>query len=261
MCDLWKNTLNDPIPSGVLVRQLDHALSRLPQAEIIKLYNNGNFFDRKAIPPSDYPGIIERLLPYKRVILENHPRLCGRACVEFSHQIPGTLELALGLESIHPEVYPRLNKKLSPEIFRRAGAYLRSQDIELRAFILLNPPFLTDPGENLLWTLKTLQFAFDCGSSCCSIIPTRPGNGIMELLREQGHYIAPSLDALEEVFDRALELKQGRVFVDTWDLAFLSRCPDCFEARKLRLERMNILQEVLARIPCSYLNHHEGKPT
>ena len=106
MCDLWKNTLTGRTPAGAILNQIDYALLRLPKADVIKLYNSGNFFDQKAVPPEDYPGIIERLKSYSRVIVENHPKLCNDACVAFSKQLDGQLEVAMGLETIHPEVLP-----------------------------------------------------------------------------------------------------------------------------------------------------------
>lgn len=256
MCDLWKNTLKDPTPPGAIVKQINYALNKLPSADVIKLYNNGNFFDQKAIPPSDYPGIIDQLCTYKRIIVENHPRLCGQACIEFNEKLNGRLEVAMGLETIHPDVLPRLNKQLTPEDFKVAAAFLGSHGIHMRAFILLNPPFLTGEEENIEWTLKTLQFAFDCGVGCCSIIPTRPGNGMMEALQKLGNYVPPSLNTLETVFEKALDLKQGRVFVDTWDVDFLSYCNRCFEERKNRLEKMNLSQQFQQRIACSCHSSH-----
>lgn len=257
MCDLWKNTLKGSTPLGAILKQIDYALERLPEADIIKLYNNGNFFDTKAIPPSDYPGIIDRLQSYKRVIVENHPKLCGDNCVLFSQKLNGKLEVAMGLETIHPDVLPKLNKQLSPEDFKAAAVFLGSHEIDMRAFILLNPPFLTSEKENINWTLKTVQFAFDCGVGTCSIIPTRPGNGMIEALQEQGNYVPPTLNALEEVFEKSLNLRQGRVFVDSWDIDFLTDCPHCFAARKNRLNQMNLRQKYYQPIACSCHNNHE----
>jgi radical SAM enzyme (TIGR01210 family) len=251
MCDLWKNTLTGPTPEGAILKQIDYALATLPKADVIKLYNGSNFFDQKAVPPADYPGIIERLRPYSRVIVENHPKLCGEASLEFNDRLNGVLEIAMGLETIHPDVLPRLNKQMTAEDFKQAAAFLTKHKIDVRAFILLNPPYLTNREENIQWTFNTVQFAFESGAGCCSIIPTRQGNGIMELLYEQGHYIPPSLDMLEEAFENSLRLQQGRVFVDTWDIGFLSNCPICFEARKRRLETMNSDQKFHQRIACS----------
>lgn len=251
MCDLWKNTLKGPTPPGAILKQINYALDKLPKADVIKLYNNGNFFDQKAIPLSDYPGIIDRLHSYRRVIVENHPKLCGQACLEFNEKLSGKLEIAMGLETIHPEILPKLNKQLTPEDFKKAVTFLETHEIQMRAFILLNPPFLTDEKENIEWTLKTVKFAFDCGVGCCSIIPTRPGNGMMEALQKLGHYVPPSLNVLEAVFENALDLKQGRVFVDTWDIALLSYCNQCFNKRKHRLVEMNLSQKNRQRIACS----------
>jgi len=251
MCDLWKNTLTGPTPTGAILKQINYALERLPHADVVKLYNNGNFFDPKAVPVADHKGIIERLQSYSRVVVENHPKLCGDNVLQFKDQLNAKLEVAMGLESVHPDVLPRLNKQLTPEDFAQAASFLRNNNIDVRAFILLNPPYLTDHRENIEWVIRAVQFAFDSGTQTCSIIATRPGNGIMDKLQQKGDYKAPSLAALEEVFERSLLLKQGRVFVDTWDIGFLSKCPECFQSRKERLEAMNLNQQIYPSISCN----------
>src|SRR5207249_2960810 len=42
ICDLWKNTTDARVPDGAIARQIEYALSRLPPARHIKLYNAGN---------------------------------------------------------------------------------------------------------------------------------------------------------------------------------------------------------------------------
>jgi radical SAM enzyme (TIGR01210 family) len=252
MCDLWKNTLDEATPRGAIAAQINYALERLPQAKIIKLYNSSNFFDPQAVPPADYDAIIESVKGYERVIVENHPDLCNKNCITFNNKLNAKLEIAMGLESIHPGVLPKLNKRLTTENFAHAVQFLRNNNMDARAFILLNPPFLTDQKENIEWTLKAVQFAFDCGVGCCSIIPARAGNGIMEALKNKGEYVPPVLSALEEVFETALGLQGGRVLADTWDIGFISECPHCFEARKQRLETMNLTQTIHEKIYCNY---------
>ncbi len=250
MCDLWRHTLDEPTPKGAIPVQIEFAHNRLPEAEVVKLYNSGNFFDGKAIPRSDYHAIAGLLSEYEHVIVENHPKLIGSFIPEFRDMLRGSFEIAMGLESIHTVVMPKLNKQITRENYRKASEYLVSEGIDVRAFILLNPPFLTDTIENIEWCLKTVEFAFDCGASACSIIPTRDGNGIMEKLREQGEYVPPTLGSFEEVFNRALKLNRGRVFADLWDLEKFSDCSECFEARRQRMEEMNLGQVVLQRVHC-----------
>ncbi|MFT4155019.1 radical SAM protein [Parafilimonas sp.] len=251
MCDLWKNTLDEAAPFGAIIKQIEYALERLPQADVIKLYNNGNFFDTKAISPKEYPAIVKLLKGYKRVVVENHPKLCNRHCIAFNEMLDGRLEVAMGLETIHPGVLPRLNKQLTPKDFKNATGSLNQHNIDVRAFVLLNAPYITDPQESIVWTLKSIQFAFECGVVRCAVIPVRPGNGVMDVLWREGNYAPPSLAMLEDVFEKALLLGQGQVFVDTWDIGFLSTCTFCFDARKKRLEKMNLEQKILPEVRCS----------
>jgi archaeosine synthase beta-subunit len=255
MCDLWRHTLDEPTPDGAIPKQIKFALERLPQASVVKLYNSGNFFDGAAIPRKDYQKIAELLSNYQHVIVENHPKLIGPFITEFKEMLNGSFEIAMGLESIHPEVMPKLNKQITKENFQKASKVLIDNGISLRAFILLNPPFLKGVEENKKWCLKSVEFAFDTGASACSIIPTRDGNGIMEKLKDKGDFELPTLNSLEEVFDEALKLGRGRVFCDVWDLQKFTECSKCFDERKTRLDAMNKSQTVLPKINCECRNN------
>lgn len=242
-CDLWKHTLDSPTPLGAIPAQIRYALERLPQADVLKLYNNGNFFDLKAIPRKDYPEIAQLCEGYERVITENHPKISGPQIEEFRRLISGDLEIAIGIESIHPEVLPRLNKQVSKEDILQASTQFREAGITLRGFILLNPPYLTDPDEIRRSCLDTIRLAFDAGFETVSIIPVRTGNGYMERLQVSGAFVPPDLRMLEEVVTEALGWNHGRVFADLWDVAQFwkdQRTP--FEAWHEKMCRINLLQ-------------------
>lgn len=246
MCDLWKGTTEESVPVGAIPKQIDYALSRLGPARHLKLYNSGNFFDARAIPTEDHHAIAARCQPFASVIVENHPKLCGPRCLPFRDLLSQQnieFEIAMGLETIHPEVLPRLNKQMTAADFAAAARFLNAEGIRTRAFILLKPPFLTER-EGIEWAMKSIEFAFQCGVSCCSVIPTRGGNGIMEQLAADGLFVPPSLQALEEVQERGLRLNAGRVFVDLWDA---DRNAEGHLERQLqvsRLRRLNLSQQV-----------------
>lgn len=252
MCDLWKHTLDEPTAPGAIPAQITYAHQRLPEASVVKLYNNGNFFDTKAIPRQDYKVIAKQLSGYDHVIVENHPKLCNERCLEFRDMLEGDLEIAMGLETIHPEILPKLNKQVTKDNFKQAASFLLSNGIKVRAFILLNLPFLTDQRANIEWTVKSVAFAFECGAGACAIIPTRPGNGVMDKLQQEGKFVPPSLEALEIAFEQSLQLNQGRVFADLWDLQQFSTCNHCFEERKTRLQKMNLSQTILPKTICEF---------
>ncbi len=253
MCDLWKHTLATPTPAGAIPAQIDFALERLPPARHVKLYNSGNFFDKKAIPPDDHPAIAALVAGFETVIVENHPNLCTADVLRFRDRIPGQLEVAIGLETAHPETLARLNKAMTLEDVHRAVDFLLTNGIQIRAFVLLRPPF-TSEAEGVERAIATLEFAFSIGIGCCAVIPTRAGTEAMDDLAAAGDFTPPTLASLERVMEAGLAMNRGRVFADVWDLERIYDCATCGPARKARLHRMNLEQQPLPTVSCT-LNH------
>ena len=254
MCDLWQNTLEETVPPGAIAAQVDSALKELaargPRPAQLKLYNSGSFFDPRAVPPEDLPLVAQRVRGFERTIVECHPALVGEAAVRFRDLLGGKLEVALGLETAHPQVLEKLNKRMTLDQFTRAAEFLRRHGLGLRAFILVQPPFLTDASEALHWAKRSLEFAFACGATVASLIPVRAGNGAMEALAAQGEFVPPRLETLEAAHEHGLSLRRGRVFADLWDLEKFSCCGVCFAARRQRLQRMNLSQTVEPVVVC-----------
>jgi radical SAM enzyme (TIGR01210 family) len=250
MCDLWKFTTNERVPLGAIPQQIATALGQLPEARYLKLYNAGNFFDAQAIPPEDLPHVAELVQHHERVIVECHPRLVNDRCLQFQSRLMPQLEVAMGLETVHPEALPRLNKRMTLDDYTRASRFLKAHSIGVRAFILLRPPFLSE-SEGVLWAKRSLDFAFANGVDSAVIIPTRGGNGAMEQLAAQGYFQPPRLDSLEEVVAYGIEQRRGLVFADLWDARPLATCPRCGPARLARLEQMNLEQERMAPVTCT----------
>lgn len=251
MCDLWVNTLDEEVPRGAIPAQIRGALARLPAARQVKLYNAGSFFDPQAIPPEDDEAIARTLDGFERVIVESHPAFLagahGERCLRFRDRLAARLEVAIGLETAHPEALARLNKRMTLESFRRAAAFLARHDIDLRVFILLNPPYLHG-ADAVEWARRSIDVAVECGASVCSIIPTRGGNGAVEALGDA--YRKPRLDALERVVEHGLALRRGRVFADLWDIERFFDC-ECSPRRATRLREMNRRQHIPAPVQCA----------
>ena len=251
MCDLWKNTTDGAVPPGAIPEQIEWALSQMSSVRHLKLYNSGSFFDERAIPLADHPRIAELVGGFETVIVESHPNLVGKKSLDFRDRLRGELEVAMGLETAHPEILDRLNKQMTLKDFRRAAHFLKENGIRFRAFILLRPPFMTEE-EGVYWAKRSLDFAFDCGADCCTLIPVRGGNGVMEELMLQGDFCPPKLESLEEAMAYGLSLGKGRVFADLWDLELFSKCDRCFQLRKERLTHMNLEQSVPESWTCPF---------
>jgi hypothetical protein len=253
MCDLWENTTDETVPAGSIPAQIDYALGRLPPARHIKLYNSGNFFDSKAIPRDDLPAVAERVRRFDTVIVENHPRLCGNACGRFRDLLGTDLEIALGLETIHPRVLPALNKRMTLDDFERAVGLLVGDDIAVRAFVLLGLPWV-EGDEAAEWAIRSVEFAFSIGVGCCTVIPTRAKHGLLSQLEREGAFRSPSLKTLERVAETTVRLARGRAFVDLWDAERLAGCPACAVRRIARTRQMNFTQRVPPPVTCDRCN-------
>ena len=250
MCDLWRNTLDDTVPPGAIATQIRSALEQLPPVRQVKLYNAGSFFDPAAIPPAEDTDIATLVAGFDRVIVEAHPGfLAGvhaERCLRFRDRLRGRLEVAIGLETAHVETLGRLNKRMTVESFRRAAGFLQANDIDLRVFVLLNPPFLAGE-EAVEWACRSIDLAAECGATACTVIPTRSGNGAMEALGDE--YERPRLSALEHVVEYGLSLGGLRVFADLWDIERFFDC-ECSSARRDRLQQINRAQTLTLSVSC-----------
>ena len=253
MCDLWKEMSAEKVPLGAIPQQIAFALERWaeqgPLPRQVKLYNSGSFFDPQAIPLEDYAAIAGQLAFAKNVVVESHPALIGERTLRLRDQLEGSLEVAMGLETAKPDVLEKLNKKFDLSLFAEAAQFLKREGIALRVFVLVRPPFMSE-AEGVEWAVKSAEFAFSCGATAVSLIPTRAGNGAMEKLQTTGEFAPPSLKSLEEALSAGIALGRGRVFADTWGLETFSQCPRCFPARVARLREMNLTQKVFSQVPC-----------
>jgi radical SAM enzyme (TIGR01210 family) len=250
MCDLWKNTTDVPVPVGAIPDQIEWALNQLPYVKHLKLYNSGSFFDGRAIPEEDYSRIASLVSDFETVIVESHPGLINEKCLRFRDMLKPDLHVALGLETVNPEILLKLNKQMTLEDFAGSVSYLTQNGILSRAFVLLKPPFLSEQ-EGIFWAERSLDFAFSIGVECCTVIPVRAGNGAMDLLWERGYFSPPDIHSLEKVLEYGIGLNAGRVFADVWDLGLFSNCKKCIDQRTNRLIEMNLSQKIVSPYSCT----------
>lgn len=259
MCDLWRHTIVEDTPRGAIPAQLDQALAALGgswAASHIKLYNSSSFLDPRAVPTADYAAIVARAAGVDRLTIESHPALVEARIDDFlgvlSRQAKApALEVAIGLETAHPEALEQLNKGMSVPSFARSAAALKARSVGLRVFLLIAPPFVP-VGLQDFWLLESIAAAFQHDAFVVSLIPTRAGNGAMEALASGGLFREPNLGDIERSFALGLQHRPDgrRVFVDLWNLEKFADCSRCLDERHRRLHAMNLSQLVLPRVAC-----------
>ena len=251
-CDLWRYTIDGPTPPGALVAQVEKVLNTTsaPLPDRLKLYNASNFFDRRAVPLADRDRLAALAEPFAAVTVESHVNTIGRETLAFAQRLHGRLEVAVGLETIHPDASARLNKRLELPRFDTAARLLADHGIDLRVFVLVGAPHVP-PAESVAWAIRTVEYAVTRGASVVAIIPVRSGNGELERLQSLGEFTPPSLSDLEAALDGCLQFTKCVVTADTWDVELFASCGACRVARVDRLRRINLTGRLEARIDCT----------
>ena len=249
-CDLWRYTTSGPTPEGALPAQLRSALKSLPgllnkagldRCDRLKLYNASNFFEPRAVPEADLEPIARLADGFERVVVECHPRLVDGRVRRFADRLQGRLEVAMGLETVHPQALPRLGKQLTVEQFVQAARRLLADGVDLRAFVLVGVPFVPAE-EQAQWIAASVRHAAGAGARSVALIPVRGGNGELEGLRRLGEFKPPDLSLVEESLALGLEAvgRRAAVQVDPWDLERVaSTCGACRAGRIQAIREMN----------------------
>lgn len=251
-CDLWQWTIDGPTPVGAIPAQLESVLAPLDALapDRVKLYNASNFFDRRAVPPGDLPRIAALVSPFSAVTVESHASTIGPGTLDFARQIAGRLEVAMGLETIHPAAAKALNKRLDLERFDQAARCLADSGIDVRVFVLLGAAHVP-PDESVDWTVRTVAYAGERGARMVSIIPVRGGNGELERLQALGDFTPPRLRQLELALDACISVSSCVVTADLWDIERLSGCTECRHGRIARLKQINLTGRAPAPVDCA----------
>lgn len=249
-CDLWRYTASGPTPEGALPAQLRSALEALPgllseagldRCERLKLYNASNFFEPRAVPEADLEPIARLADGFERVVVECHPRLVDGRVRRFADRLEGRLEVAMGLETVHPQALPRLGKQLTLEQFDQAARRLLADGVDLRAFVLVGVPFVPAE-EQAQWAAASVRHAVAAGARSVALIPVRGGNGELERLQRLGWFEPPDLALVGESLALGLETVDDltAVQVDPWDLEHVaSTCGACRASRIQAIREMN----------------------
>jgi uncharacterized Fe-S cluster-containing MiaB family protein len=194
-------------------------------------------------------GIAKLAAPFAAITVESHANTIGAKTLEFARQISGRLEVAVGLETIHPVAAAQLNKRLDLARFDSAARFLSDNGIDLRVFVLLGAPYVP-VDEAVAWTVRTVEYAVERGASVVSIIPVRGGNGELERLQRLGHFTPPTLSQLEESLDLSLRFTSAVVTADLWDVDRVAAYEHCRAERVERLRRVNLSGRAESRISC-----------
>lgn len=208
MCGYYNDT-NQNVKEGDILEQLEIMKKRYNGQPYIKIFMSGSFLNPSEISTES----AQKFLKYfsekcEKLCIETRPEHLTPWWVGQLAQLPCVVEVAMGLESSNETVRNvYINKNMSFDQYRERAELSRDNGIEIKTYLLLKPPFLTER-----------QAVEDCIRSVFDTIPfsnsisINPVNiqkfTLVEYLNYRGNYRTPWYYSLEEVFRRCLPVAQ-----------------------------------------------------
>ncbi len=192
-----------PIPSEQILEQINYFLNRVVPTKPIelKLFNSGSFFDENDVPRTLRLQILDLVKKTPEVILlsvESRPEylLNQQKIIDETNRLlkPIKLEIGIGLESSNSAILKDCwNKGFSIEDYRKSVKMAHSQDIRIKTYILIKPPFLTE-AEAIYDSIMTTFEAVKIGTNVVSFNPCNIQNGtLVHELTKKDRYQPPWL--------------------------------------------------------------------
>jgi radical SAM enzyme (TIGR01210 family) len=197
------------IPDDDYLHQFNEEFKKIDfkTSPLLNLYNNGSFFNDNEISPGARAGMLKKIgqeKDIKMLVLETRPEFVSEAKIrEVKMLIPDKhVEIAMGLE-IKNDLYRTvcINKGFTLRQFDEAARIIR-ENLNLRTYVLLKPPFLTER-ESIENAVETIEYAFASGSCTVSLEGcTVQDFTLINYLYEKDSYTPPWLWSIIEVIQR-----------------------------------------------------------
>ncbi len=198
-----------PPPNEVdLTSQVKWVLSKLRSEPYLKVFTSGSFLDGSEIPIKAAMELLKgvsSISPGSRVLIESRPEFVTNTSLEMVKSAHDDVEIAIGLETSSDRVRGSLVQKgFLWKDYERAGRLIIDNDLKLKTYLLLKPPFLGEyqAYKDMMGSISAVAEAFP--GSRISINPINIQAGTpLEGLFQKGLYRPPWLWTVMKVLIEA----------------------------------------------------------
>ncbi len=209
MCHLPNEALWKDRPQPTQKNLLDQfsaafAEDKINNYDMITIYNNGNFFSDREVPPEVRLKIADQIntAGCKYLLVESLPQfITSTALQEMSTALGNTkLVLSIGLQSANDYVREvAVNSTCSKQQFERVVKEATELGHEIMTFLMLKPPFLTEQ-EGIDDMIQSLEYLTSLGLTETAICPTQVSDfTIADVLFTEKSFTPPWLWSAIEV--------------------------------------------------------------
>jgi len=190
-----------------VVEEFKNAVKKLDGIEYLKIFTSGSFLDPQELSKTSIKKILKEVPDgVKRLQIESRPEFIKeKSLAEIKKVLDAELEIGIGLESANDRIRESINKGFSFDNFKKAVQICNKNDVKVKAYLLLKPPFLTEK-EALEDAKDSIIKAQKAGADRVSINPMNIQRGtLVEKLWKSGEYRPPWLWSVVEVLKWANE--------------------------------------------------------
>ena len=211
MCGYINDAARVPPTEEELIAQFNFALTKAPDSDfIVKIFTSGSFFDTTEVPYNVQDYIfkcLQRNKHVKKVLVETRPVFVndqdGKNLQHAKMHFNKPLEIAIGLETASDTIRSFcINKIFSFNEFKKACIIADNENITVKAYLLLKPPFLSE-GDAIRDVISSARAAAEYAQTI-SINPCNIQKGtLVERLYHRREYRPPYLWSIIEVLKTA----------------------------------------------------------
>ncbi len=210
MCG-YHNDTNPHIKKEDLYKQLSRVEKRYQNEKYLKIFTSGSYLNSLELPMDFAKGVLELFSgKCRRICVESRIEYITDEWLEWLSELPCQIEIAVGLESSNEMVRNGIiNKNISFEEYRKKCMNLKDNNILIKTYLLLKPPFLTEK-QGIEDCTRSIEDIIEL-THTISINPVNVQNfTLVDHLHFREEYRPPWIHSLAEVFKRSWDLAERK---------------------------------------------------
>ncbi len=148
MCGYFNDSAWSKVTDEELFSQYKKAMEKYNGERFVKIFNSGSFLDKSEISEDIRNKILKDLnKKIEKISFESRPEYITEKTISNVRNIlkDKIIEIGIGLETADDEIRKNIiNKGFSFKDFKKAVDILKKHNINLKTYVLIKPPFLTE---------------------------------------------------------------------------------------------------------------------
>ena len=217
MCGYFNDSMWKKVSDSDLLKQFKTAMKQYSGEEFVKIFTSGSFLDDNEIKPKVRDEILGRLVETaEKVSVESRSEYITDEKLSTIQDMFGskTFEVGVGLETANDFIREHaINKGFTFSGYQNAAETLKKYDAELKTYVLVKPPFLTEK-ESIKDSVTTIE-KIDSYTDTVSLNPTNvQRNTVVDYLWKRKQFRPAWLWSIVEILKQSKKLTDAHVKCD-----------------------------------------------